>query len=603
MTALLGCALACSARGPAPPPTAANAPLPALATPVAGELVRQTTRLRGRDLALRSNGVDRGGAWLLDANGYVGTYVQLSRPAEVLIQVRASGFADQAELPRMNVVVANTRSEFQVSARLEDYQHACKLPPGTHFVRVELVNAPPSAHRELIIESLSVTSAQVANQHSDENALRAADTYVENYRKGRARLVLRGAPANTSVQVVLKRHAFNFGVNIPYATNRLLPPEAEAGSDAAEYQRLVLERFNMVVLSNGGKWLYHEEKRDRVDLEYVDRFLDFAARSGLRARMHTLLWDTSQQPAWVASEERRAPGLLTRALAGDAAARSELDDEIAERIDYYVRERAQRYLELDVLNESLHRPRYYRLYGADGIARIFNDVQRAAEVAQANTRLYLNEYNVLQWSTDPLSGAPDPYANWYRRHAERILAAPGKLDGLGVQYYADGRTESEIGSKAHSAARVHQVLQNLSVSGLRLSLTEFSVASRHASPERAAEILEQVMRLVFGTAQADSFLIWAIWAGAAEPPVPSSALFDPQRKLTACGARFDSLMKGWSTALELSPAGDGSVEFNGFFGDYEVRAGDTRLGFSLVPGTAEYTLDLNLAGRTSVAGF
>jgi len=83
------------------------------------------------------------------------------------------------------------------------------------------------------------------------------------------------------------------------------------------------------------------------------------------------------------------------------------------------------------------------------------------QAAGASTRLFLNEYNLLQFSSNPRTGAPDPYANWYRWHAEDLLDAGAKLDGLGVQYYADGRGAAEIGDNAHSPARIFGVLQNL----------------------------------------------------------------------------------------------------------------------------------------------
>ena len=47
-----------------------------------------------------------------------------------------------------------------------------------------------------------------------------------------------------------------------------------------------------------------------------------------------------------------------------------------------------------------------------------------------------------------------------RRHAEELLRAGGSLQGVGIQYYADGRNAKEIGSSRHSPARIAQVLQN-----------------------------------------------------------------------------------------------------------------------------------------------
>jgi hypothetical protein len=280
---------------------------------------------------------------------------------------------------------------------------------------------------------------------------------------------------------------------------------------------------------------------------------------------------------------------LTLATRSDARARRELDAEIDERIEHYVKARARHYQELDVLNESLHRARYHQVYRDRGIADVFKRVARAATEGKATTRLCLNEYNLLQWSTDPRNGASDPYANWYRQHAENIAREGAPLDCLGIQYYADGRGADEIGSNAHSPARIFQVLQNLSVAGHRLSLTEFSVNAK-ATPERAADILEHVIRLVFGTARADSFLIWAIWAGAADPPAPASALFDVNQQLTEAGRRYDALMRNFGTNVDvdLTVGEGGVVEFVGFFGEYRIDVGREAYRVSLERGIGEY---------------
>jgi hypothetical protein len=110
--------------------------------------------------------------------------------------------------------------------------------------------------------------------------------------------------------------------------------------------------------------------------------------------MHTMLWDTGQQPQWVQD-------LLKRAADGDASAKKELRDQISERVRYYVRDRAKGYGELDVLNEVYHQPRYLNVFGVEGIADIYAEVGRAVEEAGADTKLYVNEFNVFQWSQLP----------------------------------------------------------------------------------------------------------------------------------------------------------------------------------------------------------
>lgn len=537
---------------------------------------------------MHSSGDARGDAWLLTDNGFVGSYLRLERPERVTLVVRAHGHAD-AGAPRLELAVAGQTRPFDVSAEATEHAFDLDLGQGLHFVRVAYVNDLPNNSRDVTIHELRTTGGHWSNENSDANALAAANTVIAHYRRGPATIALAGAKPGDKVRISLDRHAFNFGTNIPYGENKLIPKETVPGSDAALYQKIVLDRFNTIVLSNGGKWVYHESKRDQVDLTYVDRFLDFAEQHRLRARMHTMLWDTEQQPDWVVSRDAKRPGLLTRAARGDDAATRELSAEIDERIHDYVRLRARRYQELDVLNESLHRPRYWQAYGTAGVASIFARTAAAVAEAGGHTRLFLNEYNLLQWSEHPLVGGADPYANWYRRHAEEILRAGGPLGGLGIQYYADGRSAAEIGESRHSPARIMQVLQNLSSTGLRLSLTEFAV--NEGERARAAEILEDTLRLVFGTPHADSFLIWAIWESAAVPP-PASALFDKRAERTVVGERFDALLANWDTELEATLGTGGKLAFTGYYGDYRVDAANGTGTFSLVRGKNDYTVAL-----------
>lgn len=578
------CTLRCSPAAPLP-----VAPSNAQDSVELGLAVAEPVGLPGRDLPLHSSGAPDGASWQLRQSGYVGVYVRVTEPGPVTLWVSASGPADVNEEPRLRLVIADQRREDVVALTPSSHEWSGELRPGTYLLRVEFANAAPGAQRALRVHDVSVSGASLLPDASDRHALDAADTFIRYYRRARTLLELSGVQPGTPVRIRLQRHAFNFGLNVPGATNRLLPEAPAPDSEAARFQRLLLEGFNTVVLSNGGKWLYHEETRDQLALDYVDRFLGFAREHGLRARMHTLLWDTQQQPSWIASEDVQAPGLLTLAVQGDAQARAGLQRQIAERIDYLVRQRAAGYDELDVLNESLHHPRYWQVFGVEGVARLFNDVAAAVQAAGARTQLFLNEYNVLQWSEDPAGGTTqDPYANWYRWHAEELLRAGAKLDGLGVQYYADGRSPTELGENAHSAARIYAALQNLAGTGLALTLSELTVNGQPGvTAERGAQILAETLRLVFGTPAAQSALIWSVYAGAAQTPVPPSALYDERFELTPAGHRHQALMQEWNTDVTLpAPAEGQALELEAFLGEYSLEGGG-KLGCARVSGPGE----------------
>jgi GH35 family endo-1,4-beta-xylanase len=549
--------------------------------------------INGDTLAMKSNGTDLGTAWRLNDNGYVGTYVTLASPGDVTVTVNAAGAASGGVYPHMNVVINDTIVGFNVGSSSQNYGYTFQLPAGTHFVRTEMNNDPQMTSRSLTVNTLNVAGATVSNSNSSTNALAAANTYIDNYRQGPAEVSLIGATSGTNVHVQLKQHDFNFGTVASGTTSFPdLVDNPTPGSDAYNYQQFVSSHFNSLVPANGGKWTYNEPHRDVVTMGPVDTFLNYAEDHNQRARMHNLIWDTSQQPYWVRWDD--GSGLLDRAAAGDATAKEQLRQEIIERIDYYVRDRADQYVEIDVVNESLHLPRYWQVFGASGFAEFFNEVADAVDDAGSNATAMLNEYNVLQWSVDPLNpGTSDPYANWYREHAEEISEAGGEMSGIGVQYYADRRKSSDgLGDAAHSAARIMQAYQNLSVTGLPIALTEFGVIENPGSSGTfdwtwATQIMEETMRMTFGTADATSFMIWdIISSGSTDFGLVDGDYLNP----TVAATCFEDLMDEWGTDLSLEVGPDGAIDFTGFYGDYEITINGETFDLSLVKGTTEYSL-------------
>jgi GH35 family endo-1,4-beta-xylanase len=530
----------------------------------------------GALLAARSTGHAEGRVWVLDGDGYVGTYLRLDAPATVTLTLRAGGRGAPG-CPRAAVVVGDARTPLEVGPDPQDYRATFALPAGTHFARVDSFAA--ACHGALAVTLLAVTGAHVSNETSDANALAAADTYASTGRRGRARVRIDGAAPGAPVRIHLRRHAFQLGVNAPGTFNRYLIEGAPADSEAGRWQRFVLAHFNTLVPSNAGKWVYNEGVRDFVTMEYPDLILRYAARHDLGARMHTMLWDTEQQPDWVQA-------LLGRAAAGDAAAKEDLVRAVRRRIDYYVRDRGDGYQAVDVINESAHHPRWFDVLGPGGVADVFNRVAAAAPV-----RGCLNEYNVLQNSTElpgGKEGASDPYANWYRRQVEAVRAKGGAVGGIGVQYYAIAGHKLP---SVHSPGRIALVLNNLTATGLPVTLTEFGV-QKGASRADAARILGETMRMAYGTPGVDGFVMFGFWQSSIWDMAPEAVLVDKDWRETEAGATYDRLMAAWGTDIRAPVGPDGTVELVGAFGDYEVEGGGKTGLFKLTKGTSEYVVAL-----------
>jgi endo-1,4-beta-xylanase len=561
----------------------------------------------GSSLSHRSSGSGSGN-WTLSENGYVGTYFSLDTPGSVTFTVNASGSTNDALAPHMNLVVADTKVSFDVTSSFNDYQHTFDLPAGTYFVRTEFNNDVPTANRQLTIGSLTVSGASVSNttntSTNNANALAAADTYIEHFRKGPANVELLGTAPGSAVNVRMVRNAFNFGTMVQgFDANVFLAPvtPGDTTSTAARYQNFVKEHFNILVPSNMGKWAHTEPTQGNLTMQNVDTILSYAEANNINVRMHNLIWGT-QQPDWVNNLITQA-GNSNPAISGPA--KTQLMAAIEDRIAYYVGDgdtdtndgdRAKKYLEIDVLNEALRDdandttdpPTYWEIFGAEGVAQIYKKVKDAAEAAGSNARLYTNEYNIFQYS-NPNGGGPDPYANWYRRNVEEINnAGYGEVvTGIGIQAITP--------VSQHSPARINQVMHNMAVTGLPVTLTEFSTDA--ATPALAAQMYNENLRMLFGSPEATSFLIWEAWPSPSATPDGITTIVDSNWNLTQAGQALVDLLDSWTTNIDgLTVGQDGTIDFTGFYGEYEITVGGKTFLLDLTKGTTDYSILVGIPG-------
>lgn len=543
-------------------------------------------------LPFKSIGALHDGAWEMKANGYLGTFVVVPKPGRVVFCVRAAG-KDAV----MHIHVGDRKFVHSVNrATFEDYRSACILPVGTHAVRFELVNVRPGLESVLRVKQVQVVGTGIKppdTRDMDALALKAADSYIENYRKGNVEVALVGTngkpvPAGTAVHVKLRRHAFNFGTAL-FGTNvengYWLTERPAVGSDAFKYQEFVKTHFNMIVPENAGKWAFCENTRDVETMGFVDMMLAFAQKNGIKARMHCVLWGQSS-PKWVENLLQtaiEAPDSATR-----DAAKAELRKEITERINCLVRDRAGSYVELDGINEEVHQDGFLKAYGHTGLAGIYDEILSASN---GRARVYFNEFNLFQWVRG--FGYTDDYVNWYKDHIEKIIhsgisSANRTKIGIGMQYYPNNDDNARKYSP-HSAAKIAQVLHSLSVFEYPLSLTEFAVAA--GSEDVAPRFMAETMRLVFGNDQATSFLVWGFWHK--QMWAKGSAMVDDNWNLTECGKTYQQLMgirnwglRGvpvWTTDLNIKAGRDGKVNFRGFYGEYDITVGGKTHKMTLEP--------------------
>ena len=209
-------------------------------------------------------------------------------------------------------------------------------------------------------------------------------------------------------------------------------------------------------------------------MDYVDTIIKKLPRAESSSHAHhNLIWGT-QQPQWVKPASSSAPSRRRRCEEGASSGDQR-------SIAYYVRDpRSITLTWMSSTRFATTRPIGKLLALPE--SRTFTMKPSARERCRAHTRLYTNEYNVLQWSHEMSDGGKetrdDPYANWYLHNTQELLAAGGAVQGIGVQYYADLH-DNTTRVCPHGPAQMAGAFQNLAVSGLPLCLTEFGMQRGH----------------------------------------------------------------------------------------------------------------------------
>jgi hypothetical protein len=177
--------------------------------------------------------------------------------------------------------------------------------------------------------------------------------------------------------------------------------------------------------------------------------------------------------------------------------------------------------------------------------------------------------------------------------------ADKSVGGIGIQAYQG------LGGGAVQPTRMQQAMQNLSTLGLPMTLSEFGVHADVTDPLEAKNQVNKIMRMVFGHPDMTTFMYWGFWPPGSSAPHAASALVNADWSLTDIGKMYEDMLgiqdwdgnaaNGWTTDVTLPVAADGTIDFTGFFGDYEVTVDGKTYQLALGKGVSDYELVVNLA--------
>jgi GH35 family endo-1,4-beta-xylanase len=353
-----------------------------------------------------------------------------------------------------------------------------------------------------------------------------AEQRIDTLRKGD--FILRitdtlGAPFTDSVHIRLKKHEFPWGNTIDFFDN----------SPLSKWKQAVLLKYYNYGVVEAFKWPYIESIKGNLNYSQVDFAYDWAEKVGWELRAHTLLWggDNSwQMPSWTLSMQGQ---------------------ELFNECETHIRREVNRYKgiikEYDVINEPLHE-NWLSENAGDSInwkAFIWADEE------DPDARLFVNEYNVIVWGTPGFGMA-----------VQGLINHGAPIDGIGVQGHMEDGSRLDL---------VKERLDNVAALGLPIKVTEFDmkIDEYGVNDQNMANYYAKMMRICFSHPAVEGF----VWWGYCDPCYRNgSGIFSEDRSpKIAADTVYHLIHEKWSTNIKALPEVDGTVDFHGFYGDYEVH--------------------------------
>jgi GH35 family endo-1,4-beta-xylanase len=353
-----------------------------------------------------------------------------------------------------------------------------------------------------------------------------AEQRIDTLRKGDFTLRITdtlGNPFTDSVNIRLKKHEFPWGNTIDFFDN----------SPLSKWKQAVLLKYYNYGVVEAFKWPYIEGIKGILNYSQVDFAYDWAEKVGWDLRAHTLLWggDNSwQMPSWTLSMQGQ---------------------ELYNECETHIRREVNRYKgiikEYDVINEPIHE-NWLAENAGDSInwkAFIWADEE------DPDARLFLNEYNVIVWGTPGFGMA-----------VQGLINHGAPIDGIGVQGHMEDGSRLDM---------VKERLDNVAGLGLPIKVTEFDmkIDQYGVNDQNMANYYAKMMRICFSHPAVEGF----VWWGYCDPTYrDGSGIFSEDRSpKIAADTVYHLIHEKWSINIKTLPEVDGTVDFHGFYGDYEVH--------------------------------
>lgn len=396
---------------------------------------------------------------------------------------------------------------------------------------------------------------------------------IEKNRKGDFSVKLDGIKDGTPVHIEQKTHKFRFGANLFLLDNT---PSEEVNREYKEYFKKV---FNLATLPfywctvepEEGKFRYKKDSEYFYRRPPIDTCVEFCLENGIEPKCHCLNYD-AQAPAW---------------LAGKPVSY------VKEKLEKRFKEISEMYSKVipsfEVTNETLQYKHGTEFFMEDDFLEWS---YRTADKYFPNNRLIINDYNV--W--DPCAHT----RNYYYMEIENLLSKGNiHLDSIGMQYHMFFTPEQEVklAGERYNPKKITAVTNLLSKFNKALQITEMTIPAYGNDEEGEAiqaELIRNIYSLLFAQPNMEAVIYWNLvdGYGYSDDGLPHPGDMTAGENIYYGGlVRFDMSEKpayrmldrlinhDWHTSLD-GTVKDGKVDFRGFYGKYEITAGDKKFEIS-----------------------
>ncbi|MFH1175135.1 MAG: endo-1,4-beta-xylanase [bacterium] len=357
-----------------------------------------------------------------------------------------------------------------------------------------------------------------------------------------------GNPISGTADVKQINHEFIFGAAInPW----IMSNYDEEKKKSLEHIKSI---FNLVVDESMFKWKNTEESKGEINFNSTKKIMEWARENNKKTRHHCLFWSNpEEQPDWIYNMDS-----------------IELKKSIFNRINYTKQEFAQNITSLDVVNEMIAYDFYRSRLGND----IIKDIYKATKINFPDTALYINEspFHLCRDSKCDSIKTKEEYKNFiineFLSFLEGINSVP--YDKIALQAHIQSKSDISANKKLKFNYEDEDfiTLYKDLISAIaqktnkKVLISEFDFYCSNEG--KRTKFIEDFYKMAFNHPNVEGIIYWYL-------NIPESSLTNRSFELNDAGIAINNLInKKWKTFLYNIPTKNGKIEFDAYFGEYEI---------------------------------